>query len=123
MLERPFQNVMHDEVGISPDGRSEMRVLVEAECEMAERLGSVAGLLQGTQHEVGDDAFFGLADDLLNQALIVLRCDAQLAARERHLHAALAAVAVRFGTAGLRGRWNSTMANSDLALVQVFDAE
>src|SRR5712692_6242369 len=90
MLERPFQNAMNDEVRISPNGRSEMCVFVEAERKMAERLGGVAGLLQGTQHEVGDDAFFRLADNLSNQSLIVLRGDTQLAARERHLHATLA---------------------------------
>src|SRR5713101_1789536 len=100
-----------------------MRVFVEAEGEMAERFGGVAGLLQGTQHEVGDDAFFGLADNLLNHALIMLRRDAQLAARERHLHPALAAVAVGVGPPGFRGRRNAAMANGDLALVQVFDAE
>src|SRR5260370_673337 len=97
--------------------------LDEAERKMAERLGGVAGLLQGTQHEVGDDAFFRLADNLSNQALIVLRRDAQLAARERHLHATLAAVAVGVGAAGLRGRRDAAMTNDDLALVQVFDAE
>src|SRR5216684_3383689 len=123
MLERPFQNAMNDEVGISPNGRSEMGVLVEAEGEMAERLGGVTGLLQGTQHEVGDDALFGLADDLSNQALIMLRRDAEVAARERHLHAALTAVAVRVGAAGFRGRWDAAMANGDFALVQVFDAK
>src|SRR5712692_8179459 len=123
MLERPFQNTMNDEVRISPNGRSEMCVFVEAERKMAERLGGVAGLLQGTQHEVGDDAFFRLADNLSNQALIVLRRDAQLAARERHLHATLAAVAVGVGAAGLRGRRDAAMTDDDLALVQVFDAE
>src|SRR5258708_32424814 len=105
MIESPFQNAMNDEVGISPNGRSEMRVLVEAEGEMPEGFGGVAGLLQGTQHEVGDDAFFGLADNFSNQALIMLRRDAQLAAWERHLHAALTAVAVRVAAAGLRRRW------------------
>ncbi len=123
MLERPLQNAMNDEVGISANGRGEMRVLIEAEGEMAERLGGVASLLERTQHKVGDDAFFGFADDLFNQALIVLRRDAQFAARERHLHAALAAVTVRVRTAGFRRRGNAAMANGDFALVQVFDAE
>src|SRR4029077_2344081 len=98
MFERPLQNAMNDEVGVAPNGRSEMSVLVEAEGEVAEGLGSVASLLEGTPHEVGDDAFFGLADHLFDQALIVLRRDAQLAARKRHLHAALAAVTVGVGT-------------------------
>ena len=60
-----------------------MGVFVKAECEMAERFGGVAGLLEGTKHKVGDDALFGLADNLFNQALIVLRGDAQVASRER----------------------------------------
>src|SRR5258708_34851463 len=123
MIESPLQNAMNDEVGISPNGRSEMRVLVEAEGEMPERLGGVAGLLQGTQHEVGDDAFFGLADNFSNQALIMLRRDAQLAAWERHLHAALTAVAVGVGAAGFRGRRDASIANGDFALAQVFDAK
>src|SRR5260370_1235027 len=123
MLERPFQNAMNDEVGIAPNGRSEMGVLVEAEGEMSERLRGVAGLLERTEHEVGDDAFFRFADDLSNEALIVLRSDAQVATRERHLHAALAAVAIGVRAAGFRGRGNAAMANGDFALVQVFDAE
>src|SRR5438128_2549976 len=114
---------MNDEVGITPDGRSEMGVLVEAESEMAERLGGVASLFERTQHEVGDDALFGLADNLSNQPLIMLRRDAQLAARERHLHAAVAAVAVRIGTSGFRGCRDAAMANRHFALVQVCDAE
>src|SRR5260370_10388084 len=100
-----------------------MSGVVEAEGEMPEGLGGVAGLLQGTQHEVGDDAFFRLADNFSNQALIMLRRDAQLASRERHLHAALAAVAVGVGSPGFRGRRDAAMANGDLALVQVFDAK
>src|SRR5258708_12046318 len=94
MIERPFQNAMNDEVRISPNGRSEMRVLIEAEGEMPKRLGGVAGLLQGTQHEVGDDAFFRFANDLSNQALIILRRDAQLPAPERPFHTPLTAVPV-----------------------------
>src|SRR6266481_3363515 len=123
MIERPFQNAMNDEVRISPNGRSEMRVLIEAEGEMPKRLGGVAGLLQGTQHEVGDDAFFRLADDLSNQALIMLRRDAQLASRERHLHAALAAVAIGVRSPRFRGRRDASVPYGDLSLVQVFDAE
>src|SRR5258708_14386259 len=102
MIERPFQNAMNDEVRISPNGRSEMRVLIEAEGEMPKRLGGVAGLLQGTQHEVGDDAFFRFANNFSNQALVVLWRDAQLAAWERHLHAALTAVEI--GRASCRER-------------------
>src|SRR5258708_20467189 len=100
-----------------------MGVFVKAECEMAERFGGVAGLLEGTKHKVGDDALFGLADNLFNQALIVLRGDAQVASRERDLHAPLAAMAVGVRAAGFRRRRNAAMANGDFALVQVFHAE
>src|SRR5947207_841049 len=123
ILERPFQNPVNNEVRITPNGRSEVGVLVKAESKMAERLGGVAGLLEGTQHEVGDDALFRLADDLFNQALIVLRRDTQVAGRERHLHAALEAVAAGVRAAGFRRRRNAAMANGDFALVQIFDAE
>src|SRR6266436_1631393 len=114
---------MNDEVGISANRRSEMGVLIEAEGEMAEGLGGVTSLFEGTQHEVGDDALFRFADDLFNQALIVLRRDAQFAARERYLHSVIAAVAIGVGAAGFGGSGNAAMANSDFALVQVFDAE
>ncbi len=123
MLECPLQNAMNDEVWVTPDGRGEMRVLIEAEREMAQRLGGVAGLFEGTQHKVGDDTLFRFADNLFDQALIVLRRDAQVAAWERYLHTALAAVAVGVGTAGFRGSGNAAMANGDFALVQVFDSE
>src|SRR5258708_30678955 len=58
MLARPLQNPMNDEVWLSPNGRSEMCVLIEAEGEMAERLGGVASLFEGTHPAVGDDALF-----------------------------------------------------------------
>src|SRR3989442_15613527 len=38
VIERPFQNAMNDVGGTPPNGRSEMRVLPEAEHERAERL-------------------------------------------------------------------------------------
>src|SRR6266567_5839041 len=114
---------MNDEVGISPYGRSEMGVFVEAKSEMAERFGGVAGLLERTEHEVGDDAFLRFADNFANQPLIMLRRDAQLAAGKRHLHAALPAVPVGVGAAGFCGRGDATMANRDFALVQVRDTQ
>src|SRR5258708_28504665 len=110
---------MHDEVGIAPDGRSEMGVFVEAKSEMAERLGGVAGLLQRTQHQVRHDAFLRFAYDLANQPLIMLRRDAQLAARKRHLHASLAAVPVGVGAAPFRRRRDATLANPDPPLMPV----
>src|SRR6266567_385634 len=114
---------MNDEVGISPYGRSEMGVFVEAKSEMAERFGGVAGLLERTEHEVGDDAFLRFADNFANQPLIMLRRDTQLAAGKRHLHAALAAVPVGVGASRFRGHRDATMANRDLALMQVRDTQ
>src|SRR5215467_1144184 len=89
MLQRPFQRAMDSQVRVTADGRSEMRVLVEAQREMAERIGGVARLLERTQHEVGQDAFLRLAHHLANQALVMLWRDAQLAAGERDAHGAL----------------------------------
>src|SRR5256886_9453751 len=114
---------MDDEVGITPNGRSKVGLPFEGESEMAERLGGVAGLLGGTQHEVGDDALFALADFLLNEALIVLRRDTQIAGRERHLHPALAAMAVGVRAAGFCRGGDAAVANGGFALMQVFDPE
>ena len=83
---------MHDQVGIAADRRSEMRVLVEGQREMAERVGGVARLLQRTQHQVGDDALFGLARDFFGQALVMLRANGDVDhARQRNGHRLLAA--------------------------------
>ena len=58
-----------------------MRVLVEGQREMAERLDGVARLLERTQHQVGEDALFGLAGDFLRQALVMLRPNLEIRAR------------------------------------------
>src|SRR6266436_10422886 len=97
MVERPFQDSVDDEVGIASDGRSEMRVFVKAQREMAERFGGIASLLERTEHQVGDDALFGFAYDLSNEPLVMLRRDVQFRAGERDLHTPLAAVAVGIG--------------------------
>ncbi len=120
----PFQNPVDDEVRIAPDRRSEMGVFAEAQGEVAERFSGIAGLLEGTKHEVREDTLFGFPGDLSNQPLVMLRRDAQLGgAGKNHLHAAFAAVAIGVGTAGFCGRGNAAMADGNLALVQVFDAE
>jgi hypothetical protein len=46
MIECPFENAMDDQVRVAADGRSEMRVFVKTEGEVAERLGGIAGLLE-----------------------------------------------------------------------------
>ena len=50
LLKRPFQNAMHDEVGVTANGRSEMGVFIEAQSKVSERFRRIAGLLERTQH-------------------------------------------------------------------------
>src|SRR5271167_2131425 len=80
MRDGPFQNAMDDEVGIAANGRSEVGVLIEAEGEVAERVGGVTRLLQGAKHQVGEDALFGFAGDFGDEALVVLWRDANFRA-------------------------------------------
>src|SRR5450631_3028935 len=102
---------MDDQVGIAANRRGEMSVFVEAEREMAQRFGGVTGLFKGTKHQVGDDAFLGLAGDFANEALVMLRSDTQIAAAgEADFHAAFAAVAVGIGAAGTRGGGDASVA-------------
>ena len=75
MIERPLQHAMHDQVRIAANRRREMRVLIEGQREMSERVGGVARLLERTQHQVGDDALLGLAGDFFGEALVVLRAN------------------------------------------------
>src|SRR6266704_2868405 len=122
--QRPLQNPMDDEVRIAADRRSEMGVFAEAQGEVAERFSGIAGLLERTKHEVREDALFGFPGDLSNQPLVMLRGDAQLSgAGKNHLHAALAAVAIGIGASRFCGSGNAAVADGNLALVQIFDAE
>src|SRR5437868_6323009 len=123
MRESPLQNAVDDEVWIAPNGRSEVRVLVEAKCEMAERIRCVTGLLERTQQQIRQNSFFRLPRDFADEALIMLRRDAQFSAGERDAHGALAAVAVGIGPAGLCGGRNAPVADGNFALVQIFDPE
>src|SRR5467141_495827 len=92
MIERPFQDAVDDEVGIAADRRREMRVLVKREREMAERIGRVSRLLERPQHQIGYDAFFGLAGDFFGQPLVVLRANGDVErARQRDGHLPVAA--------------------------------
>jgi hypothetical protein len=59
-----------------------MRVLIEGQREMSERIGGVARLLERAQHQVGDDALLGLARDFFGQALVVLRANGDVERRE-----------------------------------------
>src|SRR6266566_3604615 len=71
---------------------------------MAQGVRGVARLLERTQHQVRQDALLGLPHDFANEALIMLRRDAQFAAGQRDAHGALTAVAIRIGPARLRRR-------------------
>lgn len=124
MFERPFQDAMDDEIGVPANGRSEMGVLVETKSEVTERIGRVTSLFERTEHEVGNDAFFGFSGELREETLVMLRSDAQVGgAGKRDAHGALAAVAVRVRASGLRGRGNAAMLDDDFALMEIFDTE
>ena len=68
-----FQDAMHDEVGIAPDGRSEVRVNRCGQREVAFVDLGVARLLQRAQHQVRQDALFRFARNLLRQLLVHAR--------------------------------------------------
>ena len=70
-----FQNAVHDQVGIASDRRREMSICTRGESEVPQALLRIPGLLQRTQHEIGQDSFFGLACDLLGEFLIHARGD------------------------------------------------
>src|SRR5580692_10478332 len=121
--ERPFQNAMDDEVGIASDGRSEMRIFIEAQSEMAERLRRVAGLLERAKHQVGDDAFLRLAGKLRQQALVMLRGDLQVGAGKRNALLAFASMTEGTGAACFCRSGHAAVTNGDFLLMQVFDTQ
>ena len=55
---------MHDEIGIAPDRRGEMRIAPEVEAEMSDVLRRIDGLCLGAQHHFVDDMLIVLAFDL-----------------------------------------------------------
>ena len=73
-----FQNAMHNQVRIAPDGRGEMCVGARRQREVAQVLFRVARLLQRAQHEVGKDALLRLALQALGQPLVMPRRDFQV---------------------------------------------
>ena len=66
---------MHDEVRIAADGRCEVRVGRRGQSEVAFIDLRVARLAQRTQHQVAQDALFGLALDFRGKFLIHARRD------------------------------------------------
>ena len=71
-----------------------MRVLIERQSEMAERVGGVARLLERAQHQVGDDALLGLARDFFREALIMLGPYGDVERRDGNAHRLVAAAAL-----------------------------
>src|SRR5260370_35784562 len=69
----PLQSPGDDEVRIAADGRSEMGVFAEAQGEVAEGFSGIAGLLERTKHEAGEDAFVRFPGDRSTQHLGLLR--------------------------------------------------
>ena len=65
--------------GIAADGRSEVRVRIRRQREVAHVFGAVARLLERPQHQVAEDALLRLAFDLGHQLLIHARSDLHLA--------------------------------------------
>ena len=63
-----LQDAVHDQVGIAADGRGEVGVARRGQREVALVLLAVSGLLERAQHQVAEDALFGLALDLARPA-------------------------------------------------------
>ena len=68
MRQSPFQDAMNDQVGVAPDGRSKVSVLIKGQRKMPQGLICIASLLERTQHQVRQDSFFRLTGDLLSAA-------------------------------------------------------
>src|SRR5882762_4853455 len=101
MRQRPLERAMYHQIRIAANWRGEMRIFIEAEREMAKRIGRITRLFQRTQHQVRNDALFGLANQLFQQALVVLRRDAQLfRSRQRDFHSTFSPFAIRILAAG-----------------------
>src|SRR3989442_13165284 len=64
MRKSPLENAMDDQIRIAADGGGEVGVFVEAESEVAERLGGIAGLLEPAKTEGGKKGVLGLSGEL-----------------------------------------------------------
>ena len=80
-VERADQRAMDDEIGVAPDGRSEMRVAAQVEAEMAVVLVAVFGLRLGAQNHFVDQSLDRLAAHAAQDAVEMRRAHA-LALRE-----------------------------------------
>ena len=124
MFERPFERAMHDQIGIAPDRRGEMRVLVEGQREMPKRIDRVARLLERTQHQVRQDALLGLARNFLRKALIMLRPNLKFGrSGKRHHHGAFPRAVIAAASTRPSLRRRAAMAHGDVPLRQPRDAQ
>src|SRR5690348_3428447 len=108
MLQRPLQHAMHHQIRIPSYWRGEMRVLVEPQRKMPQRLRRVSRLLQPSQHQIRNDPLRRLTCQLPQQSLVMLRRNFYFRrGRRRHAHSALAPMTVSSRPPGLRRRWHS----------------
>ncbi len=96
-----FEHTMHDQVGIAPDGRGEMRISRRRQSEVALVFLGVTRLLQRAQHEVRQNALFRGAGDFLHQLLIHARRDVDFFGQLDHGRAASGAAVGTLVGAGL----------------------
>src|ERR1019366_2591689 len=89
-----LQDAVHNQVRVATDGRSKVRVNRRGQREVALIDLGVARLLEGTQHQVGQDALFRLARNLLGQLLIHARRDVDLFGDLDDVRVASAAMAI-----------------------------
>ena len=92
--EQRFGDAVHDEVGIAADGRGEVRVGGRGQGEVALVDLGVARLAERAQHQVTEDALFGLALDARGELLIHARRDGDVFGH--FVLARIAAAAARF---------------------------
>src|SRR3972149_1927320 len=62
---------MHNQVGVAADRRGEMRVGGRGQGEVAQTLLRVARLLQGAQHQIGENPLLGPPGNFFRQSLVV----------------------------------------------------
>src|SRR5437764_8232218 len=84
---------MHNEVRIASNRRSEVRIRRGCQSEMPFVQIAVTRLFQRPQHEIAENAFFGLSRNFRDQALIIPRGDVEILAREHDVFAHVAPIA------------------------------
>src|SRR6478672_5708341 len=90
---------MDDQVRIAANGRSKVRIGFCGEGEMTLVALAVAGLFEGTQHEIAEYPLLRLSGDFGDQTLVVARGNMKILARQDDVFSHLASI-----TALLRDR-------------------